>query len=170
MDVIKSLFNLVAGLRPSTLEFVTSAGAEATGGEAVTAGVTIQGIQLKDNGKAGATKWLTFYGAGAGVGLGTPVGGSGSTPDFPSFGSKILRGPTNFGTLEFTDLVGGLGQIWSMSAGAGVGVSGSLIFFNTMVPPPLPPVLFKAALWAEGVSIASPGVGCMGYTGIWTLE
>lgn len=169
MDIIKSLFNLVADLRPSTIEFVTSAGVEGTGGEGVTGGVTIQGIQLKDKSN-GKLKWLTFYGAGAGVGLGIPVGGSVSTPDFPSFGSSVLRGLTNWGKLELSDLIGGLGQIWAMSAAAGPGVSGSLIFFNTVVPPPLPPVIFKAALWLEGVTIASPGVGVMGYTGIWTLE
>lgn len=169
MDVIKSVFNAVAGLRPSTIQFVTSAGVEATGGEAFTGGVTVQGIQLKDNVR-GKTKWLTFYGAGAGLGLGFPIGGSMSTPDFPSFGSKILKGPTNWGALELTDLIGGLGQIWVVGAGAGVGVSGSLVFFNTIVPPPVPPVLFKAALWVEGVSLASPGVGFMGYAGVWTLE
>jgi hypothetical protein len=168
-SIINSLFSLVADLRPSTIEFVTSAGADATGGEAVTGGVTIQGIQLKDNSN-GKIKWLTFYGAGAGVGLGTPIGGSASTPDFPSFGSSVLRGVTNWGTLELTDLIGGLGQIWAFAAGAGAGVSGSLIFFNTVVPPPLPPVVFKAALWVEGVIIASPGVGVMGYSGIWILE
>jgi hypothetical protein len=169
MDVITTVFNKVAGLRPSTIEFVTSAGAEATGGEAVTAGVTVQGIQLKDNAN-GKVKWLTFYGAGAGVGLGTPIGGSASTPDFPSFGSKVLRGLTNFGTLELTDLIGGLGQIWSFSAAVGPGVAASLVFFNCLVPPPMPPAVFKAALWVEGVCLASPGVGCMGYHGIWTLE
>ena len=169
MDIIKSVFDAVAGLRPSTIDFVTSAGVEGTGGEAVTAGVTVQGIQLKDN-RIGSTKWLTFYGAGAGVGVGIPIGGSMSTPDFPSVGSKVLRGTTNIGTLELADLIGGLGQIWSFSAAAGAGVSGSLVFFNNKVPPPLPPFLFKAALWVEGVCIASPGVGCMGYHGIWTLE
>ena len=169
MDVIKTVFNAVAGLRPSTIEFVTSAGVEGTGGEVVTAGATIQGIQLKDNAN-GKVKWLTFYGAGAGLGIGFPIGGSMSTPDFPSFGSKILKGPTNWGSLELTDLIGGLGQIWVIGAGAGVGVSGSLVFFNTIVPPPVPPVLFKAALWVEGVSLASPGVGFMGYAGVWTLE
>ena len=169
MDVIKTVFNLVADLRPSTIEFVTSAGAEATGGEAFTGGVTIQGIKLKDH-RVGKTKWLTFWGAGGGVGLGTPIGGSMSTPDFPSFGSRVLRGPTNWGTLELTDLIGGLGQIWAFGGGAGVGYTGSLIFFNSLVPPPLPPVVFKAALWVEGITIASPGVGCMGYAGIWTLE
>ena|SRR5947209_9050716 len=168
MDVIKTLFDKVADLRPSTISFVTSAGAEATGGEAVTAGVTVQGIQLKDS--KSEPKWLTFYGAGAGVGLGTPIGGSASTPDFPSFGSKVLRGTTNFGTLELKDLIGALGQIWSISAGMGAGVAGSLVFFNCLVPPPMPPILFKAALWVEGVTIASPGIGCMGYHGIWTLE
>ncbi|MBS1795416.1 MAG: hypothetical protein JSS81_16280 [Acidobacteria bacterium] len=167
--VIEKLFSLVGSLRPSTIEFVTSAGAEATGGEAFTAGVTIQGIQLKDNSN-GKIKWLTFYGAGAGVGLGFPIGGSASTPDFPSFGSKILRGPTNWGQLELTDLIGGLGQIWAFSAAAGAGVGGSLVFFGCLVPPPLPPVVFKAALWVEGVVIASPGLGVMGYQGIWTLE
>jgi hypothetical protein len=169
MDVIKSLFNLVADLRPSTIEFVTSAGVEGTGGEAVTAGVTVQGIQLKDKSN-GKIKWLTFYGAGAGVGLGTPIGGSMSTPDFPSTSSTVLRGLTNWGTLELKDLIGGLGQIWAIGAGAGAGISGSLVFFNCVVPPPLPPVVFKAALWVEGITIASPGVGCMGYSGIWTLE
>lgn len=168
MDVIKTVFDSVAKLRPSSIEFVTSGGAEATGGEAFTAGVTVQSIQLKDNSN-GKVKWLVFIGAGAGVGVGTPVGGSFSTPDFPSIGSKVLRGTTNLGTLELTDLIGGLGQIWSVGAGAGAGVSGSLVFFNTMVPPPMPPVLFKAALWVEGVSLASPGVGCMGYTGVWIL-
>ncbi|HEY2866351.1 MAG TPA: hypothetical protein VGJ02_04610 [Pyrinomonadaceae bacterium] len=169
MDIIRTVFDAVAGLRPSTIEFVTSAGVEATGGEEFTLGVTAQGIQLRDN-SAGKTKWLTFYGAGGGIGIGTPVGGSMSTPDFPSFGSKVPRGATNWGTLELTDLTGGLGQIWAFSAALGAGVSGSLVFFGNLVPPPMPPALFKAALWVEGVCLASPGVGCMGYHGIWTLQ
>src|SRR5436309_684567 len=131
MSAILRIFSAVAGLRPSTIEFVTSAGIEATGGEEFTAGVTVQGIQLKDN-RTGVTKWLTFWGAGAGIGAGLPIGGSVSTPDFPSFGSKVLRGTTNFGTLELADLVGGYGQVYSMSAALGAGGTGSLVIFNSM--------------------------------------
>jgi len=166
MSVIKSIFDVVGRLRPSSLEFVTSGGADASGGEGPIIGVTAQTIQLKDN-TSGNTQWFTFLGAGGGVGVGLPIGGSLSTPDFPSFGSKILKGPTNWGTLEFNDLIGGLGQIWVVSAAVGGGVSGSLVFFNNITPPPLPPVLFKAALWVEGVCLGIPGVGAMGYMGLW---
>lgn len=103
-SIIKSMMDVVGGLRPSTLEFVTSGGADAEGGEGPIVGVTLQGIQLKDT-SSGDTKWLTFGGIGGGAGIGFPIGGSLSTPDFPSFGSKILRGPTNWGKLEFGDLV-----------------------------------------------------------------
>ncbi|MGH9820477.1 MAG: hypothetical protein ACRD43_09945 [Pyrinomonadaceae bacterium] len=159
------MMDLVGSLRPSSLEFVTSGGADAEGGEGPILGVTLQGIQLKDN-SSGVTKWITFGGVGGGVGVGFPIGGSMSTPDFPSFGSKILKGTTNWGTLEFNDLVG-LGQIVVVSASAGPGISGSLIYFNCLTPPPLPPVLFKAALWVEGLCLGIPGVGIMGYMGVW---
>ena len=168
MDAIELAINTVARLRPSTIEFVTSAGADAGGGEAFTVGLAAEGIKLKDN-RTGQTKWLVFAGAGGGIGVGFPIGGSMSTPDFPSHGSRILRGPTNWGTLELSDLVG-TGQIITGSASAGAGAAGSLVFFNvTLVPPPLPPVLFKAALWVEGICLGIPGVGVMGYTGVWTM-
>lgn len=165
-SVIKSMMDVVGSLRPSSLEFVTSGGADAEGGEGPIVGVTLQGIQLKDNNLDGRTKWLTFAGIGGGAGIGFPIGGSLSTPDFPSFGSKILKGTTNFGTLEFSDLTG-IGQIVAISASAGAGVSGSLCYFNVMTPPPLPPVLFKAALWVEGLCLGIPGVGIMGFMGAW---
>lgn len=42
------LFNILGSCRQSTIQFETSRGVEATGGEAIIGGLTLQGIKLKD--------------------------------------------------------------------------------------------------------------------------
>jgi hypothetical protein len=166
MGLIIDALNAVADLRPSTIEFITSAEIEGVGGEVVNLGFTVQGIKLKEN-RTGQINWLDFVGIGAGLGIGLPAGGSLSTEDFPSFGSKILKGPTNWGRLELSDLCG-MSQVYCIGAGAGPGISSTLIFFNTF--PIVPPLLFKAAILVEGVTLASPGAGVMLYMGMWFIE
>jgi hypothetical protein len=166
---IKNILDIAAKLRPSTIEFITSKSFEITGGEGVQVGATLEGIKVKDN-SDGDTQWLDFAGIGGGVGIGLPIGGSISSEDCPSFGSSILRGPTNWGNLGIWDLTG-YSRIYSFSGAIVAGLSGSLIFFNVWLsPPPLPPFFFKAALWVEGVVGGIPGVGCMMYHGLWSRE
>ncbi|MEP7076233.1 MAG: hypothetical protein ABI878_10510 [Acidobacteriota bacterium] len=165
---IKAVFNVLADLRPSTIRFKTSRSAEATGSDgAPTLGACIDGVKLEDI-YTGKTAWLNFYGVGSGVSFGFGnLGISGSTQDMPSFGSNVLKGTTNWGDLELSDLTGG-GIIYSFGL---MPVGGSLIFFNTIGASPfIPPVIFKAALWAEGLVLGTPGGSLMTYIGLWKTE
>src|SRR5688572_19198071 len=99
---LMTLFNLLGSCRKSTIEYETSKGVEGTAGVALTVGLSRQNIKLKDT-ATGISEWLYFGGAGAGLGLGSTIGGSFSTEDFMSFGSKIIKGPRCWGQLEFSD-------------------------------------------------------------------
>lgn len=168
----KAVLNLVSSLTvPSDIKFITSEGFEASiSKEEKVISASKQRIKLRNNSE-NLEKWLTFHGLGAGVGYlskGGPVGISGSTQDLPSDGivykglSKLLS------SLNLSDLRGP-GLIWSFGASAGIGISGSLIFFNTILNVTVP-LSFSAALWLGGISIASPGLGAMTFIGYWNLD
>ena len=124
-EVLKFIVNCAS---VSNLEFDTSRSYEATGGEAVTGGVTLQGVNVK-NVVSGETQWYEFVGAGIGIGGGAPIGGSFSTEDFPSTGSRILAGAASFWGVDFNDLVGA-GHIFTLSASVISGQGLSIICFG----------------------------------------
>lgn len=146
----------------SYLEFDTSRSYEATGGEAVTAGVTLQGVKVR-NVITDESQWFGFNGVGIGLGGGLPAGGSMSTDEFPSFGSRILSGAWSPLWVDFDDLVGN-GHIFTAGANVIGGASVSIICFGE---PWGDPLIARGHMVTEGVTVGGVGAGVMCYKGYW---
>lgn len=153
---------LVDNSSNSYLEFDTSRSYEATGGEALTTGVTWQGVRVK-NVLTDETQWYEFVGAGIGIGGGLPAGGSLSSEEFPSFGSRILNGICSPLWLDFDDLTGS-GHIFTASASLIGGAGVSIICFGE---PWGEPTFASGYMVTEGVVVGGVGAGAMCYKGVW---
>ncbi len=160
--VLIELIKLIAGANKTTLEFDTSRSYEAEGGEGVQGGITLQGVRIKDTSN-GKTQWFEFVGAGMGVGIGLPAGGSISTEDFPSVGIRIIKGPAGWGHINFSDITG-WGHVITFSASLIGGVGRSLICFGELGGEPM---LSSGYLIYDGIVMGVPGAGIMCYKGYW---
>ena len=159
--VLIQLLKLIANCSKTTLEFDTSRSYEAEGGEGVQGGITLQGVRIKDTGN-GETQWFEFVGAGMGIGIGLPAGGSISTDDFPSVGERIIKEPAGWGHINFSDITG-WGHIITVSAALVGGVGRSLICFGEVGDP----LLSTGYLFYDGIVMGTPGAGIMCYKGYW---
>ena len=83
LEVLKSLFGIIAMVGKTSLFFDSNRSVEITAGAAVNGGVTVQGLRVVDGGKS---QWFEFIGAGGGVGIGLPVSGSFSDETFETWG------------------------------------------------------------------------------------
>lgn len=163
IKILLAVIELLAKLNMTSLKFDTSQSAEATGGEGVQGGVTLQGVKIKNTKKENDYQWFEFVGIGMGVGIGLPVGVSLSTEDFPSSGSHLMKNPFRvIFSLDYDDLPG-MGHIITFSAVLVGGKGYSLILFNEF----LDPIAFKAALVCEGIVAGTPNNGIMCYKGVW---
>lgn len=150
----------------SPFKIVGSAGMDAegsAGGSGLCLGVTAQKFQIQ-NSHTGETRWLSFTGVGVGYGEGgPPIGGSLSTTDFPSNGSRIAMGfrqwTSNF---DWKDLEGNT-FIYTAAAGAAGGAESiSLIMFNYAVSE----YYCYGIGVLEGKSIAIHGASVINFIGI----
>jgi hypothetical protein len=162
IKILMGVLGMMAKLNMTSLKFDGSRSFEATGGEGVTGGVTLQGVKMI-NKKNDETQWFEFIGGGIGVGIGLPAGGSFSDESFPSSGTHLMKNPFRvIFTLDFDDLPG-VSHIITFSANLVGGEGFSLILFNEF----LDAIAFKAALFCRGIVVGTPGVGIMCYKGIW---
>lgn len=161
--ILQAIIKFLDKLFVSNLDFDTSRGVEVSAGEGPSAGITVQGVRVKDLGDEEKTQWFDFVGGGVGFSIGTGVGVSISTADMPSAGTRILKNPFRvvFG-LDFDDLEG-IGSVFTFSAAYLGGKGYSLILFNEF----LDPIGFKAAVFTEGIFMGTPGTGIMLYKGVW---
>jgi hypothetical protein len=161
-EVLVQLLKILTSCNKTTLNFETSRGCDAEGGEGIQGGVTLQGVLIKDTGN-GKIQWFEFVGAGMGIGIGLPAGGSISTEDFPSVGETIIKGVAGWGHINFSDLTGS-GHIITISASLIGGIGRSLICFGEPIGDPL---LSTGHLFYDGIVMGTPGAGIMCYKGAW---
>lgn len=149
----------------SPFKIVGSAGMDAEGaaGESgLCVGVTAQKFEIL-NSNTNEKRWLGFTGIGIGYGAGgPPIGGSLSTKDFPSNGSRIAMGFRQWSTnFDWADLEGNT-FIYTGSAGAGGAESISLIMFNYAVSE----YYCYGIGVLEGKSVAIHGASVINFIGI----
>lgn len=166
LEILKSLFGILALSSKTTLYLNANRGVEITGGTAVNGGVTVQGIELTDSSNS-TSQWFEFIGAGMGAGIGLPLSGSFSDESFDTWGGTIYKGPAGFGKINFDDITG-QGHVFSLSASVlEVNTKGIGLSIVTMGEVGGEPLLCSAFTIFAGTMITPTGVGAMGYKGIW---
>ena len=163
--VINKTKQAVANGLYSPFKIVGSAGIDSgigsSYGNSLSAGGTAQKFEIL-NVNTNEKRWLGFIGVGLGVGVGPATGGSASAASFPSTGSRIVMGYRQWtSNFDWKDLEGNT-FIYSFSAGAGAGVSLCFLSFNYAVSE-----YYSYGIGVvQGVSVSSPGVGVMNFTGV----